>query len=111
MIGAVDKPGVYSFMGQKTVLDALALAGGLMGKGDDAAGQLLFLIRPPNFEEEDTKEENQADDKKNPRTFLVDLENLLVKGDLKLNLALQHGDIINVPVSGKVFVAGEVRSP
>jgi len=111
VIGAVDKPGVYSFMGHKTVLDALAMAGGLTGKGDDAAGQLLFLIRPLDREEEQTNKEKEPNDNKNPRTFLIDLEDLLVKGDLTLNLPLQHGDIINVPVSGKIFVGGEVRSP
>ena len=42
---------------------------------------------------------------------MIDLEGLLVEGNLKLNLSLLHGDVINVPVSGKVFVGGEVKSP
>jgi polysaccharide export outer membrane protein len=42
---------------------------------------------------------------------MIDLEELLVNGDLTLNLPLIHGDIINIPVSGKIFVGGEVRSP
>jgi protein involved in polysaccharide export with SLBB domain len=44
-------------------------------------------------------------------TFVIDLEDLLVKGDLSLNLPLTHGDVINIPVSGKIFVGGEVRKP
>jgi polysaccharide export outer membrane protein len=42
---------------------------------------------------------------------VIDLEGLLVEGNLKLNVSLLHGDVINVPVSGKVFVGGEVRNP
>jgi len=111
VIGAVEKPGVYSFMGQKTVLDGLALAGGLKaGRESEYAGQLLFLIRPPVLEEEIPEENKEAEDQK-PRTFVINLEDLLVKGDLTLNLPVLHGDIINVPVSGKIFVGGEVRSP
>ena len=47
VMGAVEKPGVYDVTGQKTVLDILAMAGGLK----EDAGQLLFLIRPPKLEE------------------------------------------------------------
>ena len=82
------------------------MAGGL--KGD--AGQLLFLIRPPRLEEEIPKGKKDSDDQ-NPKTFMIDLDELLVKGDLTLNLPLIHGDVINIPVSGKIFVGGEVKSP
>jgi len=106
VMGAVGKPGVYEVTGQKTVLDILAIAGGL----NEDAGQLLFLIRPPKPEEGVLKGKKDSDDQ-TPRTFMVDLEELLVKGDLILNLPLLHGDVINIPVSGKIFVGGEVRSP
>jgi polysaccharide export outer membrane protein len=106
VIGAVEKPGVYDVTGQKTVLDILAIAGGLK----EDAGPLLFLIRPPRLEDEVLKGKKDSDDQ-TPRTFLIDLEELLVKGDLALNLPLIHGDVVNIPVSGKIFVGGEVRSP
>ncbi len=106
VIGVVEKPGVYDVTGQKTVLDMLAMAGGL--KND--AGQLLFLIRPPIPEEETFKEKKDSDDQV-PKTFVIDLEDLLVKGDITLNLPLIHGDVINIPVSGKIFVGGEVMNP
>jgi len=106
VIGAVEKPGVYEVTGQKTILDILAMAGGLK----EDAGQLLFLIRPPKLEDETTKVKKDSDDQ-TPRTFMIDLEGLLVKGDLALNLPLIHGDVINIPVSGKIFVGGEVKSP
>ena len=42
---------------------------------------------------------------------MIDLEELLVEANLSLNLPLFHGDVINVPVSGKVFVGGAVTTP
>jgi polysaccharide export outer membrane protein len=106
VMGAVEKPGIYDVTGQKTVLDILAIAGGLK----EEAGQLLFLIRPPRLEDQIPKEKKNSNDQ-TPRSFMIDLEELLVKGDLVLNLPLIHGDVINIPVSGKIFVGGEVRSP
>jgi len=106
VMGAVEKPGVFYVTGQKTVLDMLALAGGLK----ENAGQLLFLTRPPRPIEEAVKGEKDLDEQ-TPKTFMIDVKELLVKGDLTLNLPLNHGDIINIPVSGKVFVGGEVKRP
>jgi len=108
IIGAVEKPGVFEVSGEKTVLDMVGMAGGL--KQD--AGTVLFLIRPPHG----TMEENPAKEKKEPedqtvRTFMIDLEELLVKGEMALNLPLINGDVINIPVSGKVFVGGQVKTP
>ena len=114
VIGAVEKPGVYEVKGQKTILDMLAMAGGLSGSPKDDPGQLLFLIRPPNLptsEEAASKEKKDSNIVEGPKTFVIDLEELLIKGDLSLNLPLTHGDVINIPVSGKIFVGGEVRSP
>jgi polysaccharide export outer membrane protein len=99
VMGAVEKPGVIDVTGQKTVLDILPMAGGLK----ENAGPLLFLIRPPRPEEETSKEKRDS--------FVIDLEELLVKGDLTLNLRLTHSDVINIPVSGKIFVGGEVKNP
>jgi protein involved in polysaccharide export with SLBB domain len=50
-------------------------------------------------------------DEQSPKTLIIDLEELLVKGGLSLNLPLTHGDVINIPVSGKIFVGGEVVKP
>jgi len=106
VIGAVEKPDVYTVTGQKTILDMLATAGGLK----EDAGSMLFLIRPPPAEGEAVKSDEDPT-QETPRTFVVDLEELLVKGNLDLNLQLMHGDVINVPVGGKVFVGGEVWHP
>ncbi len=88
----------------------------------DDAGHLLFLIRPPALEDEvpevpergtapEALEAGKDSDQGGPRTSVINLEELLVKGDLTLNLPLIHGDVINIPVSGKVFVGGEVWRP
>jgi len=106
VIGAVEKPGVFDITGQKTILDMLPMAGGL--KMD--AGPLLFLIRPSRPEEGTSKEKKDSDEQI-PKTFMIDLEELLIKGDMTLNLPLIHGDVISIPVSGKIFVGGEVKSP
>jgi len=113
VIGAVEKPGVFDVTGQKTILDMLAMAGGLKGETEKSAGQLLFLIRPPTLEglEEGKTKEREGLNKQVSNTFIIDLEELLIKGDLTLNLPLTHGDIINIPVSGKFFVGGEVNRP
>jgi len=110
VMGAVEKPGVFDVTGQKTILEMLAMAGGLKGGPEKSAGELLFLIRPPKPEEETSKEKKDSEEQA-PKTFVIDLEELLVKGDLTLNLALTHGDVINIPVSGKIFVGGEVKGP
>jgi polysaccharide export outer membrane protein len=106
VMGAVEKPGPHDVAGQKTILDVLGMAGGLK----EDAGPMLFLIRPPQPEEEVPPGEKDSEARK-PNTFVIDLEELLVKGDLTLNLPLTHGDVINIPISGKIFVGGEVNKP
>lgn len=99
VMGAVTKPGVYDVTGEKTILDLLSLSGGLR----DDAGKLLFLIRPPS--------QDRSLDSEPPKTFTADLEDLLIKGDLSLNYSLLHGDVMNIPPAGKVFVGGLVMRP
>jgi polysaccharide export outer membrane protein len=106
VIGAVEKPGPYDVTGQKTILSILGMAGGLK----EDAGPLLFLIRPPQPEDEVSQGKKDSEAMK-PNTLVIDLEELLVKGDLTLDLPLIHGDVINIPISGKIFVGGEVRKP
>lgn len=109
VLGAVVKPGLFEVSGDKTILDMLGAAGGLK----EDAGHILFLIRPPQgagMEGDPSKERKEMDDPA-PQTFMIDLEALLTRGDWTLNLSLFNGDVINVPVSGRIFVGGEVKSP
>jgi polysaccharide export outer membrane protein len=106
VIGAVKEPRVFEVTGQRSILDMLAMAGGLK----EDAGNTLFLIRPPRLERVASKEGRDSEGD-GPRTFVINLEELLIRGDLSLNMSLMHGDVINVPVSDKVFVGGEVLKP
>jgi polysaccharide export outer membrane protein len=106
MLGAVTKPGVYDVTGEKTVLDLLSLAGGIR----DDAGKMLFLIRPPKTDE-DAAKKGKEQEAEAAKTFTAELEELLIKGNLSLNFTLEHGDVINIPPAGKVFVGGLVQNP
>lgn len=103
VMGAVEKPGVFDITGQRTVLDMLGMAGGLK----DDAGQMLFLIRSRIPPERGSEGPAGA----LPETLVIDLEALLIGGDLGLNLPVAHGDVLNIPISGKIFVGGEVVKP
>jgi polysaccharide export outer membrane protein len=105
VIGMVEKPGVFEVSGQKTVLGMLAMAGGLK----EDAGRLIFLIRPPS--NEDNPKETAGPAQQAPLTLVIDLDELLIRGDLSLNVPTFSGDVINVPASGKVFVGGDVQRP
>lgn len=103
VMGAVEKPGVFDITGQRTVLDMLGMAGGLK----EDAGQMLFLIRSPVPGERGPEGSSGV----LPETLVIDLEALLISGDLSLNLPVVHGDVLNIPISGKIFVGGEVVKP
>jgi len=67
--------------GQKTVSRYAGHGRGLKAGMDNGAGQLLFLIRPPGREDEVAKGKKESEEV-SPRTFLIDLEELLIKGNL-----------------------------
>jgi polysaccharide biosynthesis/export protein len=76
---------------EPTVLKALQRAGGQTERADLKNARLLRAGRTPEP---------------------LDLEALLLKGDMKLNHALGNGDTIHVPaLDTKVFVFGEVLKP
>jgi len=104
VMGAVVKPGTYDLTGQSTVSDLLVMTGGLR----EDAGPFLFLLRPSGAGI--PKSMNEPEGPK-PRTFVISLEDLLLNGDANSNLSLMHGDVINIPVAGKIFVGGSVRNP
>ncbi len=103
VVGAVEKPGVFDITGQRTILDLLGMAGGLK----EEASQMLFLIRSSPIGEKSPGGQEGG----SPETLVIDLEELLVRGNMGLNLTVKHGDVLNVPVAGKVFVGGEVVKP
>ncbi len=95
MIGALTKPGTYELIGRTTLLQMISQAGGLT----DRAANEIFVIR----EQPDGTQER----------IVIDLEDLINKGDAKFNLILMPNDAVNIPIDQiiTIFVFGEVRNP
>ena len=95
MIGAVEKPGMYELVGRRTLLQMISAAGGFTEK----AGNQLFVLR-----------EGRSGI---TASIEIDLEDLLINGNQKLNIPMQVNDVINVPVDKMIhiYVFGEVKQP
>ena len=108
--GAVDKPGTYEMIGPRTLLEMLALAGGLQDKGTTTkAGDVVHVIRRQGGRE--TKGGPGAPFTPQADTMVINLKRLLVEGDAKLNIPIRHGDVIHVPFAGNAYVLGGVKRP
>lgn len=95
VLGAVGKPGVYEMTGPRTLLQILSQAGGLT---DDAAAE-LYLIRGAN-------------NGKTERTS-IQVQDLMAHRDPALNVPIQSGDIISVPIEQEIYIYidGAVNKP
>jgi polysaccharide export outer membrane protein len=104
VMGAVQKPGVVELTGPKTVMDVLALAGGVTEK----AGNQVHVYR--------------QDEKGARQNIVIDLMVLAHKGGMLtgtdaakdgqfINMPVHAGDVVNVPQSGMFFVDGAVGKP
>jgi polysaccharide biosynthesis/export protein len=97
--GAVAKPSVYPIPPRTTVLEALALAGGLL----PTAGSTVTVVRGAASAESTGTAVGSV--------VIVDL-NRLVKGkDSSVNIEVQKGDVISVPTAELVYVVGAVTKP
>ena len=99
IIGAVLRPGVVELTGPKSVIEVLAIAGGVSEK----AGGQVHIYRGQGTERE---------------THVIDLAILANGTGLinasnagMINMRVQPGDMINVPESGMFFVDGAIRKP
>jgi polysaccharide export outer membrane protein len=95
IIGAVKKPGNFELLGKMTLLELISVSGGLTEKHSDT----IVIIR------------KYKNGKSN--SILVNLDELMVKGNPKYNLPLQPGDIINLAVESflDIYVFGQVKEP
>ncbi|MDQ7006455.1 MAG: polysaccharide biosynthesis/export family protein [Acidobacteriota bacterium] len=93
--GAVKDPGPYPILGQKTLLDMIGEAGGLVNQ----AGNKIIILRPFATGGEDRIE--------------IDAERLVFEGDPLTNILLHPGDIVMVPYlqQVRIYVNGAVRTP
>jgi|RhiMetdeSRZDD1v2_1073273.scaffolds.fasta_scaffold27087_5 polysaccharide biosynthesis/export protein len=99
IIGAVQKPGVFELTGPKTIIEIMAMAGGVT---DKAGTQVHIYRQGPNGRE----------------SHVIDLLVLASNASLinadnagLITMAVQPGDIINVPLAGTFFVDGAVKAP
>jgi polysaccharide export outer membrane protein len=83
--------------GQRYLVDMLMMAEGISKE----AGSICYIIRPMLK----SNSSNRAE------TMVVDLDELLIKGNLSLNVPVFAGDVINVPKGGIFFVDGAVKTP
>lgn len=95
IIGAIKNPGVYELSGQQNLLEMISEAGGF---SENAMNKIYIMRKNKNGQ---------------TGTLLINLDDLLYKGDQTLNIPIYSDDIINIPVDQKIriFVFGEVENP
>ncbi|MFQ5722794.1 MAG: polysaccharide biosynthesis/export family protein [Candidatus Aminicenantales bacterium] len=95
VLGAVKNPGPYELLGRQTLLQIISEAGGLT---PDAGNEIIVLRLQPDGTSTSLK---------------ISIDDLILKGDAKLNIPLQPNDIINIPIDKivHIYVFGQVRNP
>jgi len=88
VLGAIRSPQVYTVTRQNFLLDILSIAGGLTTD----AGDICYIQRKGE-------------------TIVVNIRDLLIGGQVNLNIPVFAGDIVHVPSGGVFFVNGSVISP
>jgi polysaccharide biosynthesis/export protein len=91
VVGAVRNASVFQLTGPKTLVDLLAMAGGI----SERAGKQVHIYRQRGEGRE---------------TYVVDLLALASSPGL-VNMPVQPGDVINVPEVGNFFVDGAIGKP
>jgi polysaccharide export outer membrane protein len=89
VLGEVNKPGMYELEKQHNLLDAIGMAGSYTKR---AAKKEIFVIHRDNVD----------------KPQKVNLLNLLRKGDVSQNIALNEGDVVYLTSNGKITFATDV---
>jgi polysaccharide export outer membrane protein len=96
-VGAVGQARIYSVDREVSLLEALAMAGGLSTN----AGENIYLtdrVRDPETGEMVT------------RNLLINIAELM-RSDTDYNVVIGEDAVINVPTAGSIFVEGAVQKP
>ncbi len=96
-IGALSSPRIYNTDRQVTLMEAIAMTGGL---ASDAGTQIYLTdrVRDPETGELGT------------RSVIISVEDLMSKPE-NYNFYIGEGALINVPRAGSIFVEGAVERP
>lgn len=114
VVGAVAKPGLYQIPGPRTLIQVIALAGGVNTPGTAAgnmqggapAGRWVYITRKSGFanlKPVDGLKEIAHDQVK------IDLGRLLYSNDSALNILIKPLDTITVNKAGIIYVVGDVQ--
>ena len=95
VLGAVEKPGPYQLLGRQTLMQIISEAGGLTR---DAGNEIVIIRQLPDGLS---------------TSLRISIDDLFLKGDAKLNVPMEAGDIVNIPVDKPVvvYVFGQVKNP
>jgi polysaccharide biosynthesis/export protein len=107
VVGSVEKPGEYYLTGRRTLVEVLAMAGGL-AKGGQAAGRDVLVQRPTGF-----KDLPQVDGLRqtDANTVAINLKKLVYEQDRQLNLEIEPFDTVSVSRPDLVYLAGDFTKP
>ena len=94
LVGQFKNPGTYDYPAKQRLLDTIALGGGLSEK----AGQIVQIRRSRQVQGQ-------------PDVMMVDLDQLIKKGNIRQNIEINGGDVIFIPEAGIFFVDGAVKRP
>ncbi|PQP34608.1 hypothetical protein C6A37_06900 [Desulfobacteraceae bacterium SEEP-SAG9] len=110
--GAVKLPGLYNMTTEATLLVLIAKAGGLL---PERGNQAYILRSSADAVMSGVKVEHLVS---RSEPVKVDLRQLIEKGDMRINLILQPGDVVYIPLKGsldlaesKIYLQGEVKQP
>ncbi|GIZ52503.1 hypothetical protein NCCP691_25170 [Noviherbaspirillum aridicola] len=92
VLGAVHRPGRYPLESRRTLVDVLAVAGGINAEGGDTV-QVL-----------------RTEGGKTTKT-MVDLPSMMGAGTLEANSEILPGDVVYVERARKFYIYGEVQRP
>lgn len=114
VVGAVAKPGLYQLPGPRTLVQVIAMAGGVNMpgtaggnmQGGAPAGRWAYITRKSGFAD---FKPTPGIDKLAPDQVKVDLGRLLYSHDEALNIPVKAFDTITVSKAGIVYVVGSVQ--
>ena len=94
LVGQFKNPGTYDYPTKQRLLDTIALGGGLSEK----AGQMVQIRKARHSQGQ-------------PEVVMIDLDQLIRKGNVQQNIEINGGDVIFIPEAGVFFVDGAVKRP